>query len=311
MQHTIGIDVSKDALDIHRRADDATIQLGNDTPGFRRLLKWIGPDEAPLIVFEATGAYHRSLEKFLTAHDLPFVKVNPKQARRFAQAIGKLAKTDRVDAEMLSRMGSALDLQRQAPLDESQHDLKEMLTARRALIKDQSAAKARLATATVPLIRRQLRQRLAQIGRDVAQIDREMADQTGRDTEMAERIGILTSIPGVGLLTAITLLVDMPELGTLDGKEVAALAGLAPITQRSGTWQGAARIQGGRASVRRALYMPTLVAARFNPDLKAKYTQLIDAGKKQKVALTAIMRKLIVLANALLRGRREWVEIIH
>ena len=132
MQHTIGIDVSIDALDIHRRADGATNQLGNDTPGFRRLLKWIGPDEAPLIVFEATGAYHRSLEKFLTAHDLPFVKVNPKQARRFAQAIGKLAKTDRVDAEMLSRMGSALDLQRQAPLDESQHNLKEMLTARRA-----------------------------------------------------------------------------------------------------------------------------------------------------------------------------------
>ncbi len=152
MQETIGIDVSKDALDIHRRADDATIQLGNDTPGFRRLLKWIGPDETPLIVFEATGAYHRSLEKFLTAHDLPFVKVNPKQARRFAQAIGKLAKTDRVDAEMLSRMGSALDLQRQVPLHESLHDLKEMLTARRALIKDQTAAKARLATATVPLI---------------------------------------------------------------------------------------------------------------------------------------------------------------
>ena len=109
-----------------------------------------------------------------------------------------------------------------------------------------------------------------------------MADQTDSDTEMAERIGILTSIPGVGLLTAITLLVDMPELGTLDGKEVAALAGLAPITQRSGTWQGAARIQGGRASVRRALYMPTLVAARFNPDLKAKYTQLISAGKSKK-----------------------------
>lgn len=309
MQDTIGIDVSKGTLDLHRRADGANVQLGNDTPGFKRLLKWIGPSAAALIVFEATGAYHRSLEKFLNLHKLPYVKVNPKQARRFAQAVGKLAKTDRVDAEMLARMGSALDLQAQEQPHESLHDLKELLTARRALIKDQTAAKSRLATATVPLLRRQIKRRLAQIARDIAQLDIGMREQADKDEAIAERMDILASIPGVGRLTAITMLVDMPELGTLEAKQVAALAGLAPITQQSGKWQGTARIQGGRPWIRRALYMPALVAVRFNPDLKAKYTQFIDAGKPPKLALTAIMRKLLVMANTLLRDHRMWSEV--
>lgn len=309
MQDTIGIDVSKGTLDLHRRVDSANIQFSNDTPGFKHLLKWIGPCAPALIVFEATGAYHRSLEKFLNVHQLPYVKVNPKQARRFAQAVGKLAKTDQVDAEMLARMGSALDLQAQEPTHESLHDLKELLMARRGLIKDQTAAKTRLASVTVPLLQRQLKQRLTQIARDIAQIDAGMSQQAGKDDAMAERMDILVSIPGVGKLTAITMLVDMPELGTLDARQAAALAGLAPITQRSGNWQGVARIQGGRPWIRRALYMPTLVAVRFNPDLKVKYTQFIAAGKRQKVALTAIMRKLLVMANALLRAHRKWTEI--
>jgi len=309
MQDTIGIDVSKGTLDLHRRADGANVQLGNDTPGFKRLLKWTGPSAAALIVFEATGAYHRSLEKFLNLHRLPYVKVNPKQARRFAQAVGKLAKTDRVDAEMLARMGSALDLQAQEQPHESLHDLKELLTARRALIKDQTAAKSRLATATVPLLRRQIKRRLAQIARDIAQLDIGMREQADKDEAIAERMDILASIPGVSRLTAITMLVDMPELGTLEAKQVAALAGLAPITQQSGKWQGTARIQGGRPWIRRALYMPALVAVRFNPDLKAKYTQFIDAGKPPKLALTAIMRKLLVMANTLLRDHRMWSEV--
>lgn len=242
-------------------------------------------------------------------HQLPYVKVNPKQARRFAQAVGKLAKTDQVDAEMLARMGSALDLQAQEPPHESLHDLKELLMARRGLIKDQTAAKTRLASVTVPLLQRQLKQRLTQIVRDIAQIDAGMSQQAGKDDAMAERMDIRVSIPGLGKLTAITMLVDMPELGTLDARQAAALAGLAPITQRSGNWQGVARIQGGRPWIRRALYMPTLVAVRFNPDLKVKYTQFIAAGKRQKVALTAIMRKLLVMANALLRAHRKWTEI--
>ncbi len=136
-----------------------------------------------------------------------------------------------------------------------------------------------------------------------------MAEIVAPDAPMSERMAILQSIPGVGRVTAITMLIDMPELGKLDGKQVASLAGLAPISQQSGKWQGKERIQGGRATLRRALYMPALVAVRFNPDLKAKYDQLVQAGKQKKVALTAIMRKLLVMANALLRDGRQWTEI--
>ena len=228
------------------------------------------------------------------------------------------------DAEMLARMGSALDLQAQEPPHESLHDLKELLMARRGLIKDQTAAKTRLASVTVPLLQRQLKQRLTQIVRDIAQIDAGMSQQAGKDDAMAERMDILVSIPGVGKLTAITMLVDMPELGTLDARQVAALAGLAPITQRSGNWQGVARIQGGRPWIRRALYMPTLVAVRFNPDLKVKYTHsssLPENGKrlpsppasgKQSPRLFSDpqqRRKLLVMANTLLRAHRKWTEI--
>ena len=177
-------------------------------------------------------------------HQLPYVKVNPKQARRFAQAVGKSAWTDQVDAEMLARMGSAPDLQAQEAPHESLHDLKQLLMARRGLSKDQTAAKPRLASVTVPLLQRQSKQRLRQIARDIAQIDAGLSQQAGKDDAMAERMDILVSIPGVGKLTAITMLVDMPDLGTLDARQAAALAGLAPITQRSGNRQGVARTKG-------------------------------------------------------------------
>ncbi len=159
------------------------------------------------------------------------------------------------------------------------------------------------------LIKRQLDARLKQIDTDIGKVDTAMAEIAAQDAPMSERMVILQSIPGIGRVTAITMLIDMPELGTLDGKQVASLAGLAPISQQSGKWQGKERIQGGRATLRRALYMPALVAVRFNPDLKEKYDQLVQAGKQKKVALIAIMRKLLVMANALLRDGRQWTEI--
>jgi transposase len=309
MHSTIGIDISKDILDAHRLNGGETIQVRNDKVGHKALVKWIGKSTKPLIVFEATGAYHRQLEFTLGANGLPAAKVNPKQARRFAQATGRLAKTDRVDAAMLARMGAVLSLEPQAPPEKSLHDLKELLSARRALVKDQTAARARQATATLPLIKRQFDARLKQIDTDIGKVDAAMAEIVAKGTPMSERMAILQSIPGVGRVTAITMLIDMPELGKLDGKQVACLAGLAPISQQSGKWQGKERIQGGRATLHRALYMPALVAVRFNPDLKEKYDQLVRAGKQKKVALIAIMRKLLVMANALLRDGRQWTEI--
>lgn len=303
---TIGIDVSKATLDVFWQSHQTTKTLPNSEDGFAQLCAWLGKHREVLIVFEATGAYHRGLERHLSKTGLSFIKVNPKQARRFAQAIGKLAKTDSVDAQMLARMGSVLDLSPQDAEAEDVHDLRELLTARRALVKDQVTAKTRLATAINPLIQEQLCRRIDNILADIKAVDEVIAQIAKTRSSLEERIRRLMTIPGIGRLTATTILIDMPELGHLDSKKIAALAGLAPMTQKSGKWQGKERIIGGRATLRRAIFMPALVAIRFNDDLKAVYLHLLKAGKAKKVAITAVMRRIMILANTLLREERDW-----
>jgi len=306
MQHTIGIDISKDTLDVYRLTDKQHIQVTNDKPGHKALIRWIRKGQLPLTVFEATGAYHRQLEMALSKSHLPFTKVNPRRARRFAEATGRLAKTDRVDAAMLARMGAVLELSAQEAINENLYDLKELMTARRALIRDKTAAKARLKTASQALLMQQITARLKQVEKQLLQIDAAIAKIVAQDETLSLKLAILISIPGIAQTTAFAILSDMPELGALEGKQAACLAGLAPISRQSGKWQGKERIQGGRAMLRRAIYMPTLVAIRHNHVLKAKFQQLVDAGKPPKVAITACMRKLILLANALLRDGRKW-----
>jgi transposase len=304
----IGIDISKDRLDVHRLPDGAAKRFTNDMAGHAALLDWLAQTRVARIVYEPTGAYHRALEQALAAKGLPLAKVNPRQARRFAEATGKLAKTDRADAAMLARMGLALAPDTRPLPSQILRDLKELHLARQALMKDWTAAKNREKSLRLPLLKRQNQKRQRQIETQIAAVEAEIASRIAANAELAERLAILESIPGIAKITACALLIEMPELGTLDGKQAASLAGLAPITRQSGRWTGRAFIRGGRASLRQALYMPALVATRFNPQLKAKYHQLITAGKPTKVALTAIMRKLIVLANALLRQRRNWAE---
>lgn len=303
---TIGVDISKDHLEAHRWPDGAAERFGNDRTGHRALIEWIGERPIGRVVFEPTGPYHRGLERALAAAGLPFAKVNPRQARRFAEAIGRLAKTDRVDAAMLARMGALLEPQLHRPASEILEDLKELRLARCALIKDRTAARNRGKQLRQALLRRQNGQRLRRIERDLAAIDAAIEALIAGDDELARRARILRSIPGISAVTAVAMLAEMPELGTLDPKAAASLAGLAPVTRQSGNWRGHAAIRGGRAGLRQALYMPALVAARFNPDLKAKFEALVTAGKPPKLAITAIMRKMLILANALLRDRREW-----
>jgi len=308
MIDTIGIDVSKDALDAVWMSGKKHRQFTNNKSGLRSLIRWVEHAKIPLIIFEATGVYHRLLETSLAARNIPFAQVNPRQARRFAEGVGILAKTDRVDASMLAKMGSLLELEPDIPKSEMLHDLKEMLTGKRALIKDRTAAEARLATATLLVLKQQLSRRLRQISKDLEQIDDALETMIAADPILRKRVEILTSIPGIGKATAFALVIEMPELGTMNGKQAAALAGLAPMSRQSGKWKGHERIQGGRSSLRKAIYMPAIVATRFNPDMKAKYEQLISTGKCKKQAFTAVMRKLVVLANALLRDGRQWTE---
>lgn len=308
MQDTIGIDISKPILDAFRLTTGEHRQFANDKPGCLELIRWIG--EGPVrVVFEPTGPYHRLPEQSLTKAGIAIVKVNPRYARRFAEATGELAKTDRIDAALLSRMAAVLDLPSRPARSETHHDLRELNVARQALIKDRTATRNRQKVASNTIIRRQIKARLGQIERQTHEIEAAMAAIVKADKMLQRRLDILASIPGIGRTTAMAIIIEMPELGEMDGKQVASLAGLAPITRESGSWKGRSRIKGGRASLRCALYMPALVALRFNPDMRRKYQALKEAGKPSKVAITAIMRKLIVLANALIRDDRTWNQI--
>ena len=306
-QHTIGIDISKDTLDAHRLPSGERHTFTNDRKGHCALLKWIGPD-IERIVFEPTARFHRPLEQCLADAGLPLVKVNPLRARRFAESGGQLAKTDAHDAAMLARMGIAHDLQPRPVADKALNKMRELNVARDALIKDRTAAKNREQALTIPLLKRQATQRLAQIDRQLKAIEAAISGLIEQEGDLVRKRDILRSIPGIKATTAHAILIDMPEIGTLNGKEIAALAGLAPVVRESGKWKGKAKIKGGRASLRQALYMPALVATRFNPDIKAKYDQLREAGKPAKVAITAAMRKLLITANALIRDDRTWTQ---
>jgi transposase len=304
---TGGVDISKDTLDVYLAPSGVHRQFANDVKGRGKLIAWLKIERPTRIIFEPSGAYHRALERALAEANLPGVKINPLRARRFSEATGKRIKTDQVDAAMLAQFGAVLqpDI---LPFKHAVSDtLAEVLAARRALVKDRTAAMNHSKNLTLTLLKRQNKQHLEQIASQIDAIDQECKTVLAGNAVLSARLDILLSIPGLGAVTALALLIDMPELGSMDAKQAASLAGLAPITRQSGHWRGKSRIQGGRPQVRQALYMPALVAIRFNAPLKAVYTALRKAGKPAKVAIVAVMRKLLITANALLRDRHRWM----
>ena len=304
--HHAGIDISKDYLDAHVIPADQARRFANTKSGWRALAKWLAAFAPERIVYEATGAYHQGMERALASRTLPIVRVNPRRARSFANAIGTLAKTDPVDARMLAQYGATVDLPIAELNSEAIEELRELEAARRALIKTRTALANRSKNLMSTLLKHQAKDARKQIDAQIAEIDEAVQELIARHHDLAQRYQILCSIPGVGLATAVSLIVLMPELGARDEGQAASLAGLAPIARDSGKWKGKRFCQGGRAKLRQALYMPALVAVRFNADMKAKYEALIERGKPAKVAITAIMRKLVILANALLRDDRKW-----
>lgn len=303
---TVGVDISKATLDVYLHPEAIARQFPNTIAGVTDLLSWLVQRSIHRVIFEPTGAYHHRLERQLGNAGVPMVKVNPLQARRFAEAIGQRAKTDAVDAAMLARFGALDALQVRPMVSQTLSDMKELLVARRGLVKDRVAASNRNHTYRAPLLKRLADQRLRQVERQIAAIDAALRALCQADAELKARLEILVSIPAIGEATALAMLIEMPELGAMDNKCAASLAGLAPVARDSGQHSGKRFIRAGRAHLRQALYMPALVAIRFNADMKAKYQSLIAAGKPPKVAITAVMRKLLVLANALLREHRSW-----
>lgn len=301
---TVGVDISKAHLDVHRRSTGASARFANEATGFEELAAWID-DPAVLLVYEATGQWHRGLEEHLAGRQ-PLARVNPLRARRFAQAMGEEAKTDAADARTLAAMGASVEVRLVEPRTAAQRALGELVAARDALVGDRTAALNRQKHARHPLVGRQLKSRLAQIGRQIKALDVEIGKAAEADAELSRRNEVPASIPGIGPAVAAVLLADMPELGRVDGKAVGSLVGAAPRVRESGQWKGRGFIRGGRARPRRMLYMAAVASLRCNPDMARKYAELRERGKPAKVALTAVVRRMAVLANALLRQDRTW-----
>jgi transposase len=258
------------------------------------------------VVLEATGKYHRLAFRTLSAWGYGVVVVNPLRARLFAEACGVPAKTDRIDARLLAVMGYSLAPQPTQPVPLQLEQLQELVNAHSAARTEAVALGNRLEQATVPFLKAELRRRLTSLKGHVKRLEAEIGQLIQADPGLAARYAILVSIPSIGATTAAALLAGLSELGRCSAKAATLLAGLAPIADDSGRRQGQRHIRGGRMPVRNALYMAALSAARCNPDLKAIYQRLRNAGKPPKVALTALMRKLVVLANTLLTQNRPW-----
>ena len=302
----VGVDVCKGRLDVHVHPVGRNLSVANSRDGLRRLKREMAAVHGALVVMEATSKDHRLAQRSLTQAGIPVALVNPLRARLFAEATGALAKTDRIDARMLAVMGAALDPRARPPAPPQIEALQELVRARCAAIRELTGLKNRRGAAQTPFLRAELGRQIGNLQRSIARLAAEIERRIVADPTLDRRRQVLLSIPGLGPATAAVLLADCPELGTLSSKAAASLAGLAPIARDSGNSSAQRHIRGGRKSLRNALYMAALSAARANPDLKSFYQRLRHNGKRPKVALTAVMRKLLILANSLINDQRCW-----
>lgn len=302
----VGIDIAKNSFEVAVTGELQTLNLGNDEAGHAELCQLLVPLAPKLVLLEATGGYEQDLALALAAAGLRVSVVNPRQARDFARCVGKLAKTDRIDAQALRAFAAMLDAQGHEPralADEQQRELTALVVRRRQLVAMLVAERQRLAVAH-PRAKRSILQIMDAIAAQLHDVDGEL--KVHIRAHHADLAKLLTSVKGVGPTTASTLLAQLPELGKLNRKQITALVGLAPMNRDSGTLRGQRHIFGARADVRRVLYVAALVGTRFNPVLKAFYVRLLAAGKPKKVALVACMHKLLVILNAIVRSRSPW-----
>jgi transposase len=305
----VGIDVCKEWLDVYVHPLGRRLRVGNDRVGLRRLKGVLAGLAVELVVLEATGKYHRQGQRTLHAAGLAVAVINPLRARLFAEAMGELAKTDAIDARLLALLGEALKPAAMAPPSEALEALKELVGARTSASDEHTALANRAGTIADRFLKAELRRRLAHLERHIGRLEAEIERRVAADPDLSRRRAVLTSIPGIGAITALALLAGLDELGQCSGKQAAMLVGLAPLACDSGGHVGRRAIRGGRADVRKAIYMAALSASRYNPDLASFANRLRRAGKPPKLVLVAVMRKLIVLANSLITENRLWTPI--
>jgi transposase len=302
----VGIDVSKQRLDIHVRPSGAQWSVSNDASGHQQVVQQLVGLAPQLVVLEATGGYQSQVVAELALVKLHVAVVNPRQVRDFAKATGRLAKTDAIDAAVLSHFAESI---RPAPTpvaDEQTLELQALMTRRRQLIDMRTAETNRLETCRVERVRRDIQKTITWLTRRIGEVDDDIDKMIRKMPLWRDREDLLSSVIGVGKTTARTLLTNLPELGTLNRRQVAALVGLAPINNDSGLRRGQRAIRGGRPEIRSVLYMATVSAVRFNPQLRAMYQRLLAAGKLKKVALIACARKLVTILNAMVRTNTPW-----
>ena len=301
----VGIDVAKAQLDIALRPTGERWAVTNDDPGIAALVAQLQAVQPTLMVLEATGGYQRAVVAALAAAGLPVVVVNPRQARDFAKATGQLAKTDVLEARALPHVADAVRPAPRPRPDAQTEELHALLARRRPLIARRTAEQNRLSGASQRL-RVDIQAHMTWLDTRLAALDDDLDTTLRASPVWREHEALLRSVPGIGPVCTRTLLLDLPELGTLSRQRIAALVGVAPLNRDSGTLRGTRTVWGGRAHVRATLYMSTLVAVRYNPVLKGFYERLRAAGKAAKVALTACMRKLLTMLNAMVKHQTPW-----
>lgn len=302
----VGVDVAKAVLDVCVRPTGEAVQFPNDAAGHAALIQWLQGVAPSHVVLEASGGYERAPTIALAAAGVPVIVVNARTVRAFAKATGQLAKTDRIDAAILALFAERLQPAQRPLADEATAELQELITRRRQLLEQLTMEKQRLPLARGRVVRRQLKDHIRYLERQVAETDDDLRQAIEASPVWRVQEDLLRTVPGVGPVVARTLLALVPELGHLNRKQIAALVGVAPFARDSGAWRGTRHIWGGRANARTALYMGAFVGIRHNPVLHALFVRLRAAGKPAKVALVACMRKLLTILNAMLATGERW-----
>jgi transposase len=306
MEIIVGIDVSKDRLDVHVLPCGETFWLGNDPAGVEELVQRLAVLCPATVGLEATGGFETLAVAALAGAGLAVVVVNPAQVRAYANALGKRAKTDPIDAAVIAAFIAATKPQLRPLRDAETRTLADLVARRRQIVQMIVAEENRARTVTARQAQKSIKRLLAALRRELESLDADMDDHIRKSPLWRVREKLLSSVPGVGSVVARSLIAEMPELGSLDRRQIASLAGLAPWTRQSGTWRGKSFIGGGRSRVRAVLFMAALVAIRHNPVLKAFRDRLVAAGKPKIVAVVATMRKLLTILNAIVRDQKPW-----
>lgn len=302
----VGIDVSKDRLDVHVLPQDQAFAVARDGSGLSELVTRLQAVSPDLVAIEATGGFETVAAAALAGAGLPLVVVNPAQVRHFAKALGQRAKTDPIDAAVIARFAAATQPAVRPLPDAATQMLADLVARRRQIVEMIAAEKNRAHRTQVPRIARSIARLIKALEKELASVDSEIDDGIRGSPAWQASEDLLASVPGVGPVTARTLLAELPELGRLDAKQIAALAGLAPFVRQSGKWKGRAMVAGGRKTVRTALFLAALTATRHNPVLKAFRDRLVALGKPKLVAVVAVARKLLTILNAMIRDQKPW-----